>query len=440
MKTFQKIMCVLGTVALCAACSQTPKPFVLQGKLENCHSPYALLIDGRIDLNDTIRIASDGTFSYQRVFNHPAYAFFYLPDDEAGTLVILINGTDNQLTGNATQAASLNIKGDLETAYPFLNGMGASLGAANELSSSCFAAFRSHLEHVADSLRKAVKQIPIADFQELVDQSIDESVKTGLVSYNGHLEAQGKAAGSDADYNAYMESIDLNDSLNNDLAYFYLHWVSDCKVGRDNTSYLDMLQKVQAKATDPMARQRLTKRLMAEYDRSTDPMLDSVFFLASEMLPDAKDQEVLRQKQVVLKGVKPGVPAIDCELTDPQDQTSHLSDLFGKVIYLDVWATWCGPCCAEIPYLEKLVAHFEGDNRIEFVSVTVDKDKDAWLKKLEADKPAWKQYRCTDFCTLYGIGGIPRFILIGKDGKLIDPNAPRPSDKNIIEYLKGYLK
>lgn len=60
--------------------------------------------------------------------------------------------------------------------------------------------------------------------------------------------------------------------------------------------------------------------------------------------------------------------------------------------------------------------------------------------KSEADKPAWKQFLCQNFCDLYGISGIPRFILVKRDGKIIEPNAPRPSATDIISFIEEHVK
>ncbi|MEN8927915.1 MAG: TlpA disulfide reductase family protein [Flavobacteriales bacterium] len=121
--------------------------------------------------------------------------------------------------------------------------------------------------------------------------------------------------------------------------------------------------------------------------------------------------------------------------------TSSLSDFKGKFVYVDVWATWCGPCKAEIPSLKKVEQTYEGKN-IEFLSISVDalEDKEAW-KAMIAEKGmggvqvfsdnSWK----SDFVVNYRITGIPRFILIGPDGKIISPDAPRPSDANLIELF-----
>ncbi|MDN3665856.1 TlpA family protein disulfide reductase [Algibacter miyuki] len=118
--------------------------------------------------------------------------------------------------------------------------------------------------------------------------------------------------------------------------------------------------------------------------------------------------------------------------------TSSLSDFAGKYVYIDVWATWCGPCLAEVPALQKVEKQYHGKN-IEFVSLSIDTEnkRDAWRKmvtdkslggvQLIADKD-WK----SDFVTAYQISGIPRFILIDPDGKIVSSNAPRPSKTELI--------
>ncbi|TDI80296.1 MAG: TlpA family protein disulfide reductase [Bacteroidetes bacterium] len=124
--------------------------------------------------------------------------------------------------------------------------------------------------------------------------------------------------------------------------------------------------------------------------------------------------------------------------------TTSLTDLKGKYVYIDVWATWCGPCKAEIPHLKKVEEDYREKN-IEFVSVSIDRPKDheKWVSmvtdkelsgiQLYADKD-WE----SKFVKEYYIKGIPRFILIDPDGNIISPNAPRPSDpelRNLLEEL-----
>ena len=115
--------------------------------------------------------------------------------------------------------------------------------------------------------------------------------------------------------------------------------------------------------------------------------------------------------------------------------TSSLDDFKGKYVYIDVWATWCGPCKQQIPFLQSLEEKYHEKN-IEFVSISIDKPnaKNAW-KQMIADKNMGgvQLFAGTDqsFANSYQISGIPRFILIDPEGKIVEANAPRPSDPNL---------
>lgn len=138
-----------------------------------------------------------------------------------------------------------------------------------------------------------------------------------------------------------------------------------------------------------------------------------------------------------------GKPSPDFNFENHKGGLSQLADFKGKYIYVDVWATWCGPCKAEIPSLKKVEEAFH-DSNIAFVSISVDKakDHDKWKEfvnekgltgvQLFADKD-WS----SDFVTGYFVKGIPRFILIDPNGLVLNANAPRPSDPALIELLKG---
>lgn len=124
---------------------------------------------------------------------------------------------------------------------------------------------------------------------------------------------------------------------------------------------------------------------------------------------------------------------------------TKLSDLKGKYVYIDLWATWCGPCRAEIPFLQKIEQKYHGKN-IEFVSISIDKAKDneKW-KKFVADKNlggvqlfADKDWE-SEFVTSYGVTGIPRFILIDPNGNILNPDADRPSSPDLEKQLDSLL-
>jgi thiol-disulfide isomerase/thioredoxin len=128
---------------------------------------------------------------------------------------------------------------------------------------------------------------------------------------------------------------------------------------------------------------------------------------------------------------------------------TSLSDLKGKFVYMDIWATWCGPCIREIPSLKKLEKQFEGKN-IEFVSISVDEGRGYRGNAAEAYK-GWKNMVVqkelsgtqlladngfnSDFIRAYKINGIPRFILIDPKGNIVDADVLRPSDPNLKTYF-----
>ncbi|MFZ2432193.1 MAG: redoxin domain-containing protein [Lutibacter sp.] len=120
---------------------------------------------------------------------------------------------------------------------------------------------------------------------------------------------------------------------------------------------------------------------------------------------------------------------------------TSLADLKGKYVYIDVWATWCAPCKAEIPALKALEKEFMGKN-IQFVSISVDKPEahETWKKMVADEQLSGIQLYAdnnfeSQFILDYGINAIPRFILIDGAGNIVDADAPRPSDPKIKELF-----
>jgi len=126
--------------------------------------------------------------------------------------------------------------------------------------------------------------------------------------------------------------------------------------------------------------------------------------------------------------------------------TSKLSQFTGKYVYIDVWATWCGPCKMEIPFLQEVEQVNKGKN-IVFISLSVDKakDHDKWKEMVAKDGLGGVQLMAdkdweSDFIKAYGIHSIPRFILIDPKGMVIDADAKRPSNPELQLELNKLLK
>ncbi|MDR2285355.1 MAG: TlpA family protein disulfide reductase [Sphingobacterium sp.] len=130
---------------------------------------------------------------------------------------------------------------------------------------------------------------------------------------------------------------------------------------------------------------------------------------------------------------------------DVEGNMVSLTSLRGKYVYIDVWATWCGPCKAEIPFLQK-IEHDYGNKNIHFVSLSVDrmKDQEKWKAYVSEHDLGGIQLMAdqdfsSDFIKRYNINAIPRFILIDPQGYIISGDAYRPSDPKLREQLDQLL-
>ena len=137
--------------------------------------------------------------------------------------------------------------------------------------------------------------------------------------------------------------------------------------------------------------------------------------------------------------LKPGEAAFKFSYPDKEGKTVTMDDLKGKVVLIDVWATWCGPCKEEIPHLKKLEEEMKGtDVAIVSISVDVAKDKDKWLKMIADDHLGGTQLFASgwgDFTKYYKIDGIPRFMVFDRQGKIVTIDAPRPSSPELKALL-----
>ena len=135
-----------------------------------------------------------------------------------------------------------------------------------------------------------------------------------------------------------------------------------------------------------------------------------------------------------------GAPAPDVDLYDAKGNKHRLSEFKGKYVYLDLWASWCGPCNLEIPYMKELERSL-GNEMVVFVAISVDEDVDSWKAALARHKLEGNQFIASPiFPQLLKLYSIPRYMIYDKEGKLVNANAPRPSSGEIIKQILSGLK
>ena len=231
--------------------------------------------------------------------------------------------------------------------------------------------------------------------------------------------------------------------------------------GAENNNYLAEKSLIEEKLLDQDFSSMTLESLDTEFEnietelttfynskQGIDTMLTNM--ASNNLKPMLDGTKKYYANNIKLKQEMTGKPSpMFVDYANADGSTTSLESLKGKYVYIDVWATWCAPCKAEIPSLKALEAEYH-DKNITFVSVSVDDDrthggswdkaKADWLAMV-ADEDlggiqvmspeGWK----SEFVRDYQVNGIPRFILIGPDGNVVDPSAPRPSDAKLKELF-----
>ena len=170
-----------------------------------------------------------------------------------------------------------------------------------------------------------------------------------------------------------------------------------------------------------------------------------IFDFINKNVTDEKVKEAAKKAYDVATKLIPGSPSPKfSNYENFNGGTTSLDDFKGKVTYIDIWATWCLPCRGEIPALKELEKKFHGKD-VAFVSISIDQNKDEWKEFVKSEDLKGVQLFAenafeSQFIQDYGIRQIPTFIIIDKEGKIVNADAPRPSSDEITGLLEGLLK
>ncbi|PIF34331.1 thiol-disulfide isomerase/thioredoxin [Flavobacterium sp. 9] len=170
---------------------------------------------------------------------------------------------------------------------------------------------------------------------------------------------------------------------------------------------------------------------------------DKIYQEFSSLTNDPVIKQTLTKNYNATNALQLGNPSPKFDYENQKGGKIALENLKGKYIYIDLWATWCGPCLEQIPFLQKIEEQYKGKN-IEFVSISIDaaKDRGKWSKFVTEKQLGGIQLLAENeweskFIRDYNVQGIPTFILLDPNGNIISARAPTPSDPKLIELLNS---
>ena len=452
----KKLLLFLASLAIMAGCQQTPNNLCqMTGTVLNPDSTVFMASINRD--RDTIEVNADGTFVFETESEKPLNVMLIYGRNRANvylapgkTLDFMVDMAD----WNNTQSFSGDLKA--ENNYILEKGIISSEWQKGQRDNymkdpADYRSLREDLQQqYLDLLDKYRDEGIGSDFADVEKLSLDFSFYNDLANFQrAHLYYTKKdTVIMPEGWDSFKAGIDLNNPALLDVPvalsyianYIQEKAVSDAGLSGDLWGTPELLiakaEVIDALIEVPdMKEQFMFDMLNQQLDAGSPAGIEKVINSYLENSPNEENKTTIREKADAWAPILPGQPAPPFSLPDINGENLALSDLAGKYVYIDFWATWCGPCRAEFPHYRKLVEDYKGRN-VVFMSISVDKDKEAWKKMVEEEAFDWVQLHDSvmmndDYLVRY----IPTFVFIDTDGKIIDPRAPRPSDPSLREMM-----
>lgn len=441
------LLTIVFVLAAFAGNSETLKSVRLHGSLKEFNSDVVNMnpADAAGDISDAkvvkITVDADGNFDLVLPLEKPGYY-------QIGRNTLYLTPGDDMEVYLGTSQPQSTFKGKGMEANTYLKGRlfpkaGSFLEAGRNIKNS-FEATRHVVDSLAGLRRAQLKQLKNVsrEFKRLEAMRIEADVVNSYMSYPFYSDTMFEGVKTDEEALKVLEKFhasirDLVNPMLKELAasddYLDVAVVRDVLLDACENKTFDFKRSVRLQELNEVLKKG------EEFDESLTPAKYKEFRSFAEGLKNKDFGEVFLGRLERRAKLMEGRPAIDLDVMTADGKQGKLSDYKGKVMYIDFWATWCGPCMGEMPHFNELSKNYPN---IRFIGISVDESEKAWKNRIaNGDHGAVLELICHDSRTKTGwdITGIPRFLLIDEDFNIISAEAPRPSQRAEIEPLLSKL-
>ncbi|TRX71441.1 TlpA disulfide reductase family protein [Carboxylicivirga sp. M1479] len=452
MKTLKLFLLAAITVCNFACAQQKPVDYCLiSGKLENYNNTELALF--WLDRSEQIiNVSEDGTFA--DTIKREGELYLYL--GKALTRIYAVNGADLYISADANDfSTSVTVSGEKSGMSKYIISKEKSQTVVRSNRKAIFSLEeKAFLDNVNKNLAQLEAELEkVDDITEELRSLEERRLKTAhlisLIEYpNTHrIYTKNQAYEASKELQQAISKIDFNDGELYDYSVQYRYLLkSACsnkagklvESGEAPTQAIANLMVAETVENETIREDLLYAAVTNRF--SSFENIDTIYekYMALARDEDKRTAVTEEYKQVSKLGKGKPSPQFH-NYENYAGGTSSLDDFKGKYVYIDLWATWCGPCKQEIPHLEKIEEMYHGKN-IVFLSISTDKKekgKQAWRKMVADKEMGGVQLIASDeqFTKEYSVSGIPRFILIDPEGNIVENSAPRPSDPKLITLL-----
>ncbi len=439
----KKNIIIFVMIALAASCK--PGPVVLDGKISGYDGQILVANVSNDFTYDTLAVNPDGTFHFEKKIEEPLSGLLSIAKS-ARQQTFFVPGKHYKFEVDLAAApAKWEYSCDCPAEDAFYKFMIDTLIQFDYIHNAVPDKFSDFCKIWDERLAEGEKRIQTVKDKRALNyfrNTIERSARSSKINYAYQVAKKGIDVKNDEDYLAYFNSIKVDDETGAGILSTMLSIKKDMYDDSmpESLKYLKAVEELAPtqKMKDSLSLKHV-ESVILDGDIYSEEEAAALLEVAERLVSDEdqlNDYRGLVEKTLSL--VK-GKEAIDFEFEDMEGRLFNLSDFKGKAVYVDFWATWCIPCCLQIPHMKVLAAKYAGDPRIEFISVSFDDNRESWIGMLEVDKPSWAQYRAVDggdsIMKDYGFRAIPRFMLFDKDGRIVSVNAPRPEAQDEISAM-----